>query len=407
MEGKTNSEQNAGRKTGVEARGIRLPVVKRGDDLVEIVSTYLMEASHSDYAPFTLKDRDIVGVTESLLARAQGNIVSLDDIAQDVRNKMPDGDIAIAFPILSRNRFMPLLDGLVRGIRGRVLLFLSYPSDEVGNDLMDPAEFLKKSGDLTSECFDERKYEAIFGRYLHPFTGVSYVDLYKSLAPERTEIHFTNNPLTILEFTPHVIMANIHKRALYASLLREAGATVLSLDQICNAPLSDGMGYNPDFGLLGSNYSQKGTVKLFPRDAHKFVRDLQTVIKRLSGRDIEVMVYGDGAFKDPVCGIWELADPVVSPGYTDGLKGTPTEIKFKMVADNATGDAASAVRQAILAKPNATGKESGLKEEQNALGTTPRRYTDLLGSLCDLVSGSGDKGTPVVHISGYFDSYID
>ena len=395
------------RKIGVEARGIRMPVVKMGDDLVEMVASHLLEASRSDYAPFSIRDRDIVGVTESLLARAQGNFVSLDDIAQDVKNKMPEGDVAIAFPILSRNRFLPLLRGLIRGIRGRVLLFLSYPADEVGNHLIDPVEFLKKSGKLSGECFDEAEYRAVFGGYLHPFTGVDYIELYKSLDPERIEIRFTNNPLSIPAFTSRVIMANIHNRGLYGSLLREAGATVLSLDQICTAPLAEGGGYNPDFGLLGSNYSREGAVKLFPRNAENFALDLQASIRRLSGCKVETLVYGDGAFKDPVCGIWELADPVVSPGHTEGLRGTPTEIKFKMVADNAEGDASDAVRQAILSKPTASKKESGLQEEKNALGTTPRRYSDLLGSLCDLVSGSGDKGTPVIHISGYFDSYID
>ena len=395
------------RKIGVEARGIRMPVIKKGDDLVEMVSTHLMEASGSRYAPFPIRDRDIVGVTESLLARAQGNVVSLEDIALDVKNKMPEGDTAIAFPILSRNRFLPLLDGLIQGIRGRVLLFLSYPSDEVGNHLVDPIEFLKKSRHLERECLDEKEYEALFEKYLHPFTGVDYVKLYKSLAPDRIELHFTNNPLSILDFTPRVIMANIHNRGVYSSLLRENGATVLSLDQICNAPLREGAGYNPDFGLLGANYSKEGAVKLFPRNAKEFAHKLQAAIKKLSGRDVEALVYGDGAFKDPACGIWELADPVVSPGYTDGLEGTPTEIKFKMVADNAKGDASAAVRDAITSKPAASRKETGLSEEKNALGTTPRRYSDLLGSLCDLVSGSGDKGTPVVHVSGYFDSYID
>lgn len=394
------------RKVGVEVHGIRMPVIRRGDDLVRMVAERLVDASRSDYAPFALRKRDVVGVTESLVARAQGNIVTLGEIAADVRDKIPEGDVAVAFPILSRNRFVSLLDGIVRGIRGRVHLFLSCPSDEVGNHLVDPVEYLKRSPGMP-ECFGEAEYDARFGRYRHPFTGVDYVELYKALAPDRIVIHFTNNPLHILDFTPRVVMANIHNRRLYADLLREKGASVWTLDQICTEPRSEGGGYNPDFGLLGSNYSQEGSVKLFPRDAGDFARDLRQEILRLSGVEVEALVYGDGAFKDPVCGIWELADPVVSPGYTEGLRGTPSEIKFKMIADNAQGDAEEAVRSAILSKPAASGRESGLSEEKNALGTTPRRYTDLLGSLCDLVSGSGDRGTPVVHISGYFDSYID
>ena len=394
------------RKVGVEVHGIRMPVIRRGDDLVRMVAERLVDASRSDYAPFALRKRDVVGVTESLVARAQGNIVTLGEIAADVRDKIPEGDVAVAFPILSRNRFVSLLDGIVRRIRGRVLLFLSCPSDEVGNHLIDPVEYLKRSPGMP-ECFGEAEYDARFGRYRHPFTGVDYVELYKALAPDRIVIHFTNNPLHILDFTPRVVMANIHNRRLYADLLREKGASVWTLDQICTEPRSEGGGYNPDFGLLGSNYSQEGSVKLFPRDAGDFARDLRQEILRLSGVEVEALVYGDGAFKDPVCGIWELADPVVSPGYTEGLRGTPSEIKFKMIADNAQGDAEEAVRSAILSKPAASGRESGLSEEKNALGTTPRRYTDLLGSLCDLVSGSGDRGTPVVHISGYFDSYID
>ena len=394
------------RKVGVEVHGIRMPVIRKGDDLVRMVAEHLVDASRSDYAPFVLRNRDVIGVTESLVARAQGNIVTLEEIAADVRDKIPEGDVAVAFPILSRNRFMSLLDGLIRGIRGRVHLFLSCPSDEVGNHLIDPSEYLKRSPGMP-ECFGEAEYDARFGRYRHPFTGVDYVDLYKALAPDRIDIHFTNNPLHILDFTSRVVMANIHNRNLYAGLLRERGASVWTLDQICAEPRSSGGGYNAEFGLLGSNYSQEGSVKLFPRNAGRFASELRQEILRLTGLEVETMVYGDGAFKDPVCGIWELADPVVSPGYTDGLKGTPSEVKFKMIADNAKGDAEEAVRSAIRSKPAASGKESGLEEAKNALGTTPRRYTDLLGSLCDLVSGSGDKGTPVVHISGYFDSYVD
>ena len=394
------------RRIGVEAHGIRMPVIRRGDDLVRMVAENLLAAAASPYAPFTIRDRDVVGVTESLVARAQGNIVTVGEIAADVARKLPPGDAAVAFPILSRNRFLSLLEGIVKGVGGKVLLFLSCPADEVGNHLVDPLEYLKRSEGLP-ECFGEEEFRSRFGEYRHPFTGVDYVDLYRSLSPERIKIYFTNNPLNILRLTSNVVMANIHQRNIYAGLLRERGATVLTLDQICTEPQSEGGGYNPEFGLLGSNYSREGSVKLFPRDAETFARELQQEILKRSGRRVETMVYGDGAFKDPAGGIWELADPVVSPGFTDGLRGTPSEVKFKMIADNATGDAEEAVRAAIRSKPSASRKDFGLSEERNALGTTPRRYTDLLGSLCDLVSGSGDRGTPVIHISGYFDSYID
>ena len=405
MEEKSKSSMGD-RRVGVEAHGVRLPVIQKGDNLIQIVADCLVEASRSPYAPFAIRDRDVVAVTESLVARAQGNIVTADEIAADVGEKLPRDDVAVAFPILSRNRFLPLLRALVKGIRGKVFLFLSHPSDEVGNHLIDPMEYLKRSSALP-ELFGIEEFRSRFGDYRHPFTGVDYIELYRSLAPDRIEICFANNPLSVLERTSCVIMANIHQRRVYADLLRERGATVLTLDQICNAPRSQGGGFNAEFGLLGSNYSKEGSVKLFPRDTGTFARELQQEILKRSGRRVECMVYGDGAFKDPACGIWELADPVVSPGFTDGLKGTPSEIKFKMIADNASGDAEAAVREAIRSKPASDGRDAGLTEAQSALGTTPRRYTDLLGSLCDLVSGSGDRGTPVVHISGYFDSYID
>lgn len=404
--GNGDTRDGDARKIGVEAHGIRLPVIHKGDDLVQIVTDRLLDASRSAYAPFAIRDRDVVAVTESLVARAQGNIVSMEEISADVEGKLPEGDAAVAFPILSRNRFFPLLRALAQGIRGKVCLYLSCPADEVGNHLVDPMAYLARASELP-RCFGLDELRSRFGAYRHPFTGVDYVELYRDIAPDRIEIRFTNDPLAILERTKNVIVANIHQRRIYADILRERGATVLTLDQICTAPRSSGGGYNPEFGLLGSNYSKEGTVKLFPRDAPAFVRELQQEISRRSGRQVECMVYGDGAFKDPACGIWELADPVVSPGYTDGLKGTPSEIKFKMIADNAAGDAEEAVREAIRSKSVSDGREAGLDEAKSALGTTPRRYTDLLGSLCDLVSGSGDRGTPVVHISGYFDSYID
>ena len=387
---------------GAVSRGIRLPVISRGADLVDIVSSELITASECPCDPFPLRDRDIVGVTESLLARAQGNYATLEDIAEDVRRKVPEGDVALLFPILSRNRFGQILKGILRGVRGKVHILLSYPADEVGNLVMDPREFFLRSGRLKGGLFDEKEYEQVFGRYLHPFTGVDYVRYYRVMEPGRVEIHFADTPLAALEFSNTVIAASIHARHLHREILEQSGALVVSLDQLCSEPHRVGMGYNPEFGLLGSNYTNDGTVKLFPRDSRPFALDLQKELQTRTGKRMEVLVYGDGAFKDPVCGIWELADPVVSPGYTDGLDGMPKEIKLKYVADN-SGDKSpeEAVREAIRSK-GAMDRFS-----HSTLGTTPRRLTDLIGSLCDLTSGSGDKGTPVIHISGYFDSYLD
>ncbi len=390
------------RYIGAASRGIRLPVISRGADLVDIVSSELIQASECPRDPFPLRDRDIVGVTESLLARAQGNYATLEDIAEDVRRKVPEGDVALLFPILSRNRFGQILKGIVRGVRGKVHILLSYPADEVGNLVMDPREFFLRSGRLKDGLFGEQEYEEVFGRYLHPFTGVDYVRYYREMDPGRVEIHFANTPLAALKFSNTVIAASIHARHLHREILEQAGALVVSLDQLCSEPHRDGMGYNPEFGLLGSNFTSDGTVKLFPRDSRRFALDLQKEFQARTGKHMEVLVYGDGAFKDPVCGIWELADPVVSPGYTDGLDGMPKEIKLKYIADN-SGDKSpeEAVRDAIRAKGSMD------RFSHSTLGTTPRRLTDLVGSLCDLTSGSGDKGTPVIHISGYFDSYLD
>lgn len=390
------------RYIGAASRGIRLPVITRGADLVDIVSSELIQASQYPSDPFPLRDRDIVGVTESLLARAQGNYATLDDIAEDVRRKVPEGDVALLFPILSRNRFGQILKGIIRGVRGKVHILLSYPADEVGNLVMDPREFFLRGSGLKGDLFGEKEYEEIFGRFVHPFTGVDYVRYYREMAPEKVEIHFANNPLAALEFSRTVIAASIHARRLHREILERSGALVVSLDQLCSEPRMDGMGYNPEFGLLGSNYTSDDTVKLFPRDSRLFVMALQKELLARTGKRMEALVYGDGAFKDPVCGIWELADPVVSPGYTDGLDGMPKEIKLKYIADN-SGDKSpeEAVRDAIRSK-GALDRFS-----HSTLGTTPRRLTDLIGSLCDLTSGSGDKGTPVIHISGYFDSYLD
>ena len=390
------------RYVGTSARGIRLPVIAAGADLVGIIPSVLVEASQSLRDPFPLRDGDIVGVTESLLARSQGNMVTLDDIAADVQRQIPAGDVSLIFPILSRNRFGQLLRGILRGIRGRVCIFLSYPSDEVGNLVVDPQTYFLRSGELSGETFDEEEYERVFGRYVHAFTGVDYVRYYREMDPGRVEIRFSNNPLSALRFSNTVIVASIHARFSHGEILRRAGARVLSLDRICAAPLREGMGFNSEFGLLGSNYSREETVKLFPRDSAAFCRALREKLAEKTGKRMEVLVYGDGAFKDPVCGIWELADPVVSPGYTSGLEGMPKEIKLKYIADNAgTLSPEDAVRKAIR---NKKGMD---RFGHPTLGTTPRRLTDLIGSLCDLTSGSGDKGTPVVHISGYFDTYLD
>ncbi len=390
------------RYTGAVSRGIRLPVISRGDDLVGIITSQLIKASTSDRGSFELRDRDVLGVTESLLARAQGNFATLDDIAADVERKVPEGDASLLFPILSRNRFGQILKAIVRGVRGKVHVVLSYPADEVGNLVVEQRQFFMRSGMLTGDLFSEREYEEVFGRYIHPFTGVDYVRYYRDMSPGRVEIHFANNPLAALEFSSNVIVGAVHKRFIHREILEQAGATVFTLDQFCSEQVREGAGYNPEFGLLGSNYTSEGMIKLFPRDSALFAKKLQQELLAKTGKKIEVLVYGDGAFKDPVCGIWELADPVVSPGYTEGLEGMPREIKLKYIADNA-GDKTpeEAVKDAIRSK------EGMELFSDSAIGTTPRRLTDLIGSLCDLTSGSGDKGTPVVHISGYFDSYLD
>jgi len=385
-----------------------MPIVRKGDDLIEIITEFMLLAAENE--PFQFKDRDVVGVTESFFARSQGNIVTIDDVARDVAAKIPEGDIAVAFPILSRNRFMPLLHGIVKGVPAprKIRIYSSYPTDEVGNHIIDRASFYEMETRLVDECFDEAAWEKTFGRYKHTFTGVDYVELYRSPDPDRIEFWFTNNPLEILKRDRNIIIASIHARTLHREVLRKGGAAWLcDLTEICNAPLREDGGYNPEYGLLGSNFSSDSSLKLFPRDCKAFVNRLQEALFHKTGKKMQVLIYGDGAFKDPVCGIWELADPVVSPGYTDGVDDTPFKIKLKLVADSAgnatAGEARQVVEQAIEAKRGA----EHAKDFKLSLGTTPRRYSDLVGSLCDLVSGSGDKGTPVVHISGYFDSYID
>lgn len=390
------------RYVGAVSRGIRLPIVTKCDDLIKVIADNIIAASKSSRDSFTIRDKDVIGVTESLLARSQGNFVSISDISEDIKLRVPEGDVSIVFPIMSRNRFLIPLKGIVDGVRGHVHLFLSYPADEVGNEIIDPMNFYLNEKKLKNETFDEDEYYEVFGEYKHSFTGVNYVDLYKSIDPEKISIHFTNNPLSALKYSKTVIVASIHARKLHREILESAGANVLSLDEISTIPVRDGAGYNELYGLLGSNYMNDTSVKLLPRESDEFVKELQAEMKRRTGKNVEVLIYGDGAFKDPVCGIWELADPVVSPGYTEGLKGVPKEIKFKYVADNSSGkDPSVAVREAIESKGELD------KFSQSTLGTTPRRITDLLGSLCDLTSGSGDKGTPIVYIQGYFDSYLD
>ena len=391
------------RYVGAVSRGIRLPVVTNGDDIINMITDSVIAAAEAPRDRFEMRDGDILGVTESLVARSQGNYVTLADISEDVAAKFPDGDAAIICPILSRNRFHQLLRGMVQGIKGHVHVILTYPSDEVGNQLIEPMNYYLNSGKLSGECFGEDEYYRVFGEYKHPFTGVDYIQLYKSTAPSRISVHFSNNPLSALKFADQVLVASIHARKIHRDILEKGGAKkVVTMDEICSSPKRPGMGFNADYGILGSNYTNDSSVKLFPRDCGAFVSSLQKALLERTGKKIEVLVYGDGAFKDPVCGIWELADPVVSPAYTEGLAGMPKEIKLKYVADNADGVAPEeAVKKAIESKGTLD------RYGHSTLGTTPRRLTDLIGSLCDLTSGSGDKGTPVVYIQGYFDSYLD
>lgn len=390
------------RTVGTTVRGIRTPIVKKGDDVVGLVVDSVLKASGQDN--FKLRDNDVIGVTESLVARSQGNYASVADIAADINAKFT-GDIAVLFPILSRNRFSLILKGVAMSGK-KIHLYLSYPGDEVGNHLIDVDRMDELGIDPYADTLSEARYRQLFGTHVpHPFTGIDYVSLYKSLAPEgRIEVHLTNQPKAALEYTKEVLVASIHDRHRIKGILRKAGAeTVYGLDDILTKSMA-GSGYHPDFGLLGSNKASDDTVKLFPRDCQKVVADIQERLRQTTGRHIEVMVYGDGAFKDPQGKIWELADPVVSPGYTAGLSGMPNELKIKFIADTelrglGTDEATAAMKEKIKAK------DSNLLGKDASLGTTPRQLTDLLGSLCDLTSGSGDKGTPVVLIQGYFDNF--
>ena len=392
------------RMVGTVSRGIRAPIIRSGDDLAEIVTSSLLQAARSEN--FSIRDRDVVAMTEAIVARAQGNYASVEDIAQDVRTKLGGETIGVIFPILSRNRFAICLRGIAKGAK-KVVLMLSYPSDEVGNHLVSLDALDEKGVDPYRDVLTLEQYRALFGYEKHPFTGVDYVAYYQELIREcgaQVEIIFANDPRAILSYTKNVLCCDIHTRQRTKRLVKAAGGErVLGLDEILNAPVN-GSGYNEKYGLLGSNKSTEDQVKLFPRDCQGLVEEIQKRLLQATGKHVEVMVYGDGAFKDPVGKIWELADPVVSPAYTSGLEGTPNELKLKYLADNdfaqLSGEAlAQAIRERIHKK------DGDLVGQMVSEGTTPRRLTDLIGSLCDLTSGSGDKGTPIVHIQGYFDNY--
>ena len=393
------------RMFGTVSIGIRAPIIRQGDDLVDIVTGSILEAMKSD--GLVPRDRDIVAMTEAIVARAQGNYATVDNIAEDVRAKLGGETVGVIFPILSRNRFAVCLRGIAKGCK-KVVLMLSYPSDEVGNHLIDWDLMDQHNVDPYRDVLSESKYRALFGYIKHPFTGVDYVEYYKDLIHQcgaEVEIVFANDPRVILNYTKNVLTCDIHTRNRTKRLLEKAGAErVCGLDEIMTESIN-GSGYNPTYGLLGSNKATEESVKLFPRDAKNLVLDIQAQLLEKTGKHIEVMVYGDGAFKDPIGKIWELADPVVSPAYTAGLEGTPNELKLKYLADNDfAGLTGAALRDAIECEIRKK-DGSSLVGSMAAQGTTPRRLTDLIGSLCDLTSGSGDKGTPIVYIQGYFDNY--
>lgn len=392
------------RVVGTVVRGIRTPIIHEGDSIETIVVESIINASEVE--GFALRDRDVVGVTESVVARAQGNYASVDTIAKDIQTKFGGDTLGVVFPILSRNRFANLLRGIARSMK-HIVLMLSYPADEVGNHLIDQDQLDDKKIDPWTDHLTEEAFRQAFGVTIHPFTGIDYIAHYRSLVEESgasCTILFSNHPANILPHTKNVLACDIHTRERTKRQLLAAGAEkVYSLDNILNVSV-DGSGYNPEFGLLGSNKATEETVKLFPRDCQPVVDRIQEALKQRTGKAIEVMIFGDGAFKDPVGKIWELADPVVSPAYTSGLEGTPNEVKIKYLADNQfAGLTGSDLQKAIT--EHIQGKKENLTGAMEAQGTTPRRITDLIGSLCDLTSGSGDKGTPVVYIQGYFDHY--
>lgn len=394
------------RKVGTISRGVRAPIIREGDDLATIVVESVLDAAKSEN--YEMRDKDVVAVTEAVLARAQGNYAKIDDIAEDVKAQLGGETIGVIFPILSRNRFAICLKGIARGAK-KVVLMLSYPSDEVGNHLVDIELLDEKGVNPYSDVLTLEKYRELFGENKHTFTGVDYVDYYASLIREagaEVEVIFANNPKVILNYTKNVLTCDIHTRKRTKRILKEAGAeVVIGLDDILTKSVN-GSGFNENYGLLGTNKSTEETVKLFPRDCKDFVEEVQKQFKERTGKNVEVMVYGDGAFKDPVGKIWELADPVVSPAYTSGLEGTPNEVKLKYLADNDFADLkGDELKDAI--SEYIKNKDNDLVGEMVSQGTTPRRLTDLIGSLCDLTSGSGDKGTPIVHIQGYFDNFTN
>ena len=394
------------RKVGTISRGIRCPIIREGDALADIVVNSVLEAAESE--GFTLRDRDVVACTESIVARAQGNYADISAIAEDIKSKLGGETIGVIFPILSRNRFAICLRGIAMGAK-KIILMLSYPSDEVGNELVSLDKLDEAGINPYSDILTLEKYRELFGENKHPFTGVDYVDYYSGLIREmgaEVEVIFANNPKAILSYTKNILTCDIHTRQRTKRILLANGAErVCGLDDILTTSVN-GNGFNEKYGLLGSNKSTENTVKLFPRDCQPLVDEIQAKLLEKTGKHIEVMVYGDGAFRDPVGKIWELADPVVSPAYTPGLEGTPNELKLKYLADNDFADlSGEALKTAIEEKIK--DKDDNLVGNMASQGTTPRRLTDLIGSLCDLTSGSGDKGTPVILVQGYFDNYTN
>ena len=394
------------RLVGTVSRGVRAPIIRENDDICKIVVESVINASISE--GFNLRDKDVVGITEAVVARAQGNYATVDDVAADIKTKFPDGTFGVVFPILSRNRFSICLKGIARGAK-KIVLMLSYPSDEVGNHLVTLDQLDENNVNPWSDVLTEAKYRELFGYQKHHFTGVDYVEYYRQLVESEgceCEIIFANDVRTILNYTENVLCCDIHSRARSKRLLKAKGASlVYGLDDILTESIN-GSGYNKDYGLLGSNKATEDKIKLFPRDGQVIVEEIQKQLKEKTGKTIEVMVYGDGAFKDPVGKIWELADPVVSPFYTSGLLGQPNELKLKYLADNDFANLqGEALKEAI--KESIKHKDSNLVGQMASQGTTPRQLTDLIGSLCDLTSGSGDKGTPIILIQGYFDNYTN
>ena len=389
---------------GTVSRGVRAPIIRSGDDLAKIVTESVLLAAEDEGAP--IRDRDVIAMTEAIVARAQGNYASTDDIAKDIRNKFPSGELGVIFPILSRNRFSVCLKGIAKGAK-KIVLMLSYPSDEVGNHLVSLDALDEKGINPYCDVLTLEKYRELFGYEKHRFTGVDYVEYYEQLIKAEgceCEVIFANDCRKILNYTKNVLTCDIHSRARSKRLLKTAGAEIVfGLDDVLSAPV-DGSGYNANYGLLGSNKATDDQVKLFPRDCQSVVDEIRKNIFEKTGKNVEVMVYGDGAFKDPVGKIWELADPVVSPAYTSGLEGTPSELKLKYLADNDFADLSGEALKAAI-KEKIAEKDHDLVGKMISEGTTPRQLTDLIGSLCDLTSGSGDKGTPIVWIQGYFDNY--